>query len=172
MLIFGYLFSIQNICSTKMFFCYNSNFIYIYSSYCMIILWIKTTLYRIGMIILIVNNTFLGRYFNPLLPRFRRYLRSLILLVALAHDLAHFSGRGRLKLEIKNYPNVDLDRSHPPKSLFNESVLSLEKLSRRDFEPRPLFNLKRSPFSSFIGKMCSNNKERPLLAFSFLNFKN
>lgn len=89
----------------------------------MIILWINTTLYRIGMIILIVNNTFLGRYFNPLLPRFRRYLRSLILLVALVR-----------KFTIILMLTLPFDRSHPPKSLFNESVLSLEKLSRREKE--------------------------------------
>lgn len=46
-------------------------------------------------------------------------------------------------------------------------MLSLEKLSRREFLA---LYLKRSPFSPFIGKMCS--KERPLLAFSFLNFQN
>ncbi|KAL6998963.1 hypothetical protein U1Q18_052358 [Sarracenia purpurea var. burkii] len=95
----------------------------IYARDHILILWINTTLYKIGMILLIVNIDFLGRYFNLMLPRFRRYLRSLILLVALVR-----------KLKIIQMLALPFDRSHPPKSLFNESVLSLEKLSRREKE--------------------------------------
>lgn len=40
--------------TSKMFFCRDSNFIYIYSSYCMIIHWINTNLSGIVMILLIV----------------------------------------------------------------------------------------------------------------------